>query len=358
MQNIKDFFQGASNSIASNVSAPVDGIAWLLRKAGVPVPPNPMGGSDWMNERGLTPQPQNRTAGLLGEAFGLSGPMVAGAKAAQVARGLLSLDDKAMDMGRVALENQMVKSGMIQPATVWHGSPHKFDKFDSAKIGTGDGHASYGQGLYFAESDEVAKEYSRLSKNVVEKSTSFPTVDGKRVTGTYNRMVADDIAKTYRGNAKNALDDAVATGADKEYIAAAQNFVGRDLSTFDRVKYKSGNMYKVDIPDEQIAKMLDWDKPLSGQSAEVQAAVRNIRPGIDNLGSPDWNGKMQKTINQSGEDFIEWMGRGHADRLMRQGIPGIRHLEGGATGGTSNYVVFPGNEGLLNILERNGKSIR
>lgn len=93
MQNIKDFFQGASNSIASNVSAPVDGIAWLLRKAGVPMPANPMGGSDWMAQKGLTPQPQNRTAGLLGEAFGMAGPMVAAAKAPQLAKGLLQMGD-------------------------------------------------------------------------------------------------------------------------------------------------------------------------------------------------------------------------------------------------------------------------
>lgn len=115
MSDLRDFFQGASNSIASNVSAPVDGIAWLLRKAGVPVPPNPMGGSDWMAEKGLTQQPQNRTAGLLGEFAGMTAPMVAAAKAPQIAKGLLSLEDKAMDMGRVALENHMLNSGMMAP---------------------------------------------------------------------------------------------------------------------------------------------------------------------------------------------------------------------------------------------------
>lgn len=36
MSGLLDFLQGASNSAASNVSAPVDGIAWLLRKAGLP----------------------------------------------------------------------------------------------------------------------------------------------------------------------------------------------------------------------------------------------------------------------------------------------------------------------------------
>ena len=38
----------------------------------------------------------------------------------------------------------------------------------------------------------------------------------------------------------------------------------------------------------------------------------------------------------------------------------IRYLDGGSRGagqGSSNFVVFPGNEGLLSILERNGAPI-
>lgn len=89
----RDVAQGASNSIAGNVSAPVDGLAWLLRKTGVPVPSNPVGGSDWMNQQGLTQQPQSRTAGLLGDFLGMAGPMVAAAKAPQVAAGLLGMAD-------------------------------------------------------------------------------------------------------------------------------------------------------------------------------------------------------------------------------------------------------------------------
>jgi hypothetical protein len=46
--------------------------------------------------------------------------------------------------------------------------------------------------------------------------------------------------------------------------------------------------------------------------------------------------------------------------LRDAGIPGIKYLDGGsrtAGQGSSNYVVFPGNERLLKILERNGESV-
>jgi hypothetical protein len=46
--------------------------------------------------------------------------------------------------------------------------------------------------------------------------------------------------------------------------------------------------------------------------------------------------------------------------LAKQGIPGIRYLDAGsrgAEGGTSNFVVFPGNERMMTILERNGQAM-
>ena len=63
MNPLLDFMQGASNAAASTVSAPVDGIAWLLKKAGVPVGV-PVGGSDWMAQKGLT-APTQSDAGMM-----------------------------------------------------------------------------------------------------------------------------------------------------------------------------------------------------------------------------------------------------------------------------------------------------
>lgn len=81
--------QGASNAAASTVSAPVDLIAWALRKGGVPIPENAVGGSNWFAQQRLTQEPENRLAGLLGEGLGAAMPAVVAAKAPQIARGLL-----------------------------------------------------------------------------------------------------------------------------------------------------------------------------------------------------------------------------------------------------------------------------
>lgn len=87
----KSFGQGASNAAASTVTGPVDMLAWLLRKGGVPVGDTPIGGEAWMRQKGLMATPENKLAGLLGEGAGLAAPIVAAAKAPEIAGGLLQM---------------------------------------------------------------------------------------------------------------------------------------------------------------------------------------------------------------------------------------------------------------------------
>jgi len=318
-----DFMQGASNAAASNVSAPVDGLAWLMRKAGINVGDSPMGGSNWMRAKGLTAEPQNRLAGILGESLGGVAPMLAAAKAPQIANGLLKMGENAM-----APRTLNPQTG----AVVWHGSPHKFDAFDSSKIGTGEGAQAYGHGLYLADSREVA--------------------------GSYQAKLTDEAFKYKAMNdAKTRLHKKLALRLDATDPARAAS-LRADVASLGE---PGGSLYKVDLPDEHIAKMLDWDKPLSAQHPDVQKAMQGLN-GKDALGRPleraqplsmDSNGQWAYMNIQEGRNQ-----RLASEALQKAGIPGIRYLDGGsrATGGTSNYVVFPGNESLLKILERNGKA--
>jgi len=373
---LRSFGQGASNAVASNVSTPVDGIAWLLRKGGLPIPQNPVGGSDWMAQQGLTATPQNKLAGLLGETAGMVGPAVVQAAAPKIAGGLLALDDKAMDMARQGIERRMVNSGMIQPATVWHGSPHKFDKFDSSKIGTGEGAQAYGHGLYLAESPDVAKQYA----------------DNVKDMGAMNRINAElsDLAKKMSADEVPGAYRKYRTDAGRQ---AAQRY-DELMAARDGVRTAPGTMYKVDLPDNAIARMLDWDKPLSQQPEAFKAAVsareqKRMLPILEQrkaalAGLPpdapnaailkkqiaileDEIKQAQPVPSMTGGEYFNYLRRREmqpaeqAEWLRQAGIPGIRYLDGGSRGagqGTSNYVIFPQNEGLLTILERNGVPIK
>lgn len=93
----RDTLQGASNALASGVSAPVDGISWLMRKAGLGgvIGSAPFGGSDWMAQHGLTREPQNALAGGAGEILGSVVPGVLTAKAPQLANALLRMAENS-----------------------------------------------------------------------------------------------------------------------------------------------------------------------------------------------------------------------------------------------------------------------
>jgi hypothetical protein len=215
---------------------------------------------------------------------------------------------------------------------VWHGSPHKFDKFDSSKIGTGEGAQAYGHGLYLAESPDVARGYQAST------TKGFGLPDGQNVQGVANiiAMRGEAAARKAYAGLGDKLDDV---------IAQAKQAIDSNSS-----------LYKVDLPDEHIAKMLDWDKPLGQQSAAVKDAIhrvgRDVQPyGLERVADDMRMVEMQRLFQS----------REGVEALRNKGIPGIRYLDGGSRGagaGTSNFVVFPGNEGLLSILERNGQALR
>lgn len=276
-------------------------------------------------------------------------------------------------------------------AIVYHGSPHKFDAFDSSKIGTGEGAQAYGHGLYFAENPGVATEYRK-------KLANNPVVDGKDPFTDMGWM-----NNTTKGMANHALLTAKQSGksGDEAILLAMENLrppPGADSLTRQAhndasnalgsligkdVAINKGALYKVDLPDEAIAKMLDWDKPLSQQAPEVRAALTKLGITVDDrdLGSFDDallsalsggpTALPKQPLNPAGSQVYEKLAaqphllpgfrvgqnsRDIASKYLKDsGIPGIRYLDGGSRGagnGTSNFVVFPGNEGLLKILER------
>jgi hypothetical protein len=240
--------------------------------------------------------------------------------------------------------------GVDAAATVFHGSPHKFDRFDASKIGTGEGAQAYGHGLYVAEDPRVAQSYK----------DALGAGRGDRDEDTIARLL-----DAYNGDAAKA-------SAELDRRAQYANIPGgkeRLRGLAEQVRSgvdPRGSLYKVDLPDNAIAKMLDYDKPLNEQAPEVLDAMRKVAGAGQwmNLGGTRYFIEPPPASMTGGAAYARvnrLLGRGDAaasDALRQAGIPGIRYLDGGSRGagtGTSNYVVFPGNEGLLTILERNGQ---
>ena len=191
----------------------------------------------------------------------------------------------------------------------YHGSPHEFTQFDASKIGTGQGAQSYGHGLYFAENPEVAKSYAHDMKNAMV-SYNNPAYGGKHVI-----FQGDTAVSTH-------------TSADAANKALA--------------KINANNLYQVNIPDEHVAKMLDWDKPLGEQAPEVRKALEPVLNEImvgPILKKVDPNASAMSTQfvqNMTGAQIHKVLGDkyGYGEKLSEilnaTGIPGIKYLDQGS----------------------------
>lgn len=304
---------------------------------------------------------------------------------------------------------------------VYHGTPHTLPpternplgEFDASKIGTGEGAQAYGYGIYTAEAPAVANEY--------KKALSNPEVvlpNGTRITNPVAGS-GEDVAKAwleeaYLNKDKNPFETAI------QKISKLRNSANSPAQFDEAVNVLKnwqnqgakvdlgGNLYKVDLPDEKIATMLDWDKPLSQQSAQVKEAFKNIEqdlPSIPNFDLKKWMetdplastwhnvlardlkvepSKISELLQNKGVAGIKYFdelsrrpgvasmtqaqidarisslkkdigsGLGNQER-MKQQLASLEQERASHPKLTHNFVVFPGEEKNMTILERNAE---
>jgi hypothetical protein len=231
----------------------------------------------------------------------------------------LVMDQGGINVGdRQALARLMEQIPGLMGATAYHGTPHTIrGKFDISKVGTGEGAQSYGHGIYFAENPAVAKGYA-------DKLGYDYQYAGK----TPKEGSPTDFAIRWLKN----------LGWDKEAAKAQwknEGFGAKVIEAIDKVdleKVKApGNFYKVDIPDEYIPNMLDWDKPFSKQTEQVKEAIKKIEPKIKQI-NPDIN--VEKlTGEQIYRAYQQYRGNQPdfaSEGLNELGIKGIRYLDQGS----------------------------
>jgi hypothetical protein len=259
--------------------------------------------------------------------------------------------------------------GTVSPATVWHGSPHLFQRFDASKMGTGEGAQAYGQGLYLAEARDVGKSYA--PRDLAFEQKLMGAYKNAERSGDYASLQVLEEFMTHR--TPSEVQETLSQFSGKDAANAKRTF---DMASKAFQNQKGSYLYQVDLPDEQIAKMLDYDKPLSKQPPAVQAWLRSpYNPYRNQLTAKDIGGneptgamilgQLQELMSEGKKNDVFTnaanFGAANASReLMEAGIPGIRYLDEGSRGtgkGTSNFVVFPGMEDMLRIEQINEQPI-
>jgi hypothetical protein len=237
--------------------------------------------------------------------------------------------------------------GMI----AYHGTPHLIkDKFDTSKIGTGEGNQAFGHGMYFAENPNVASSYTSkegvIPHTVMYQGKNYPwESDTAKMLVDVNKFGREEAKKLYPNQAK--------------FIDEVKPL---------EIGFQSGNLYKVDIPDQNIPTMMDWDKPLGQQSDFVKKAIQSLKSKITPEMKEELGGNLNLLFGKdvTPSQFLNTLEiihpeskAGIGEEMLNQvGVKGIRYLDNtsrDAGKGTSNFVVFDPSD--VKILEQNSKPL-
>ena len=240
---------------------------------------------------------------------------------------------------------------------VFQGGPGKYGPdvpgtkpgLDSSMIGTGEGAQVYGHGHYVAGNMGVAKQYQPRDFDLEEKLA-------REYQGAEKIYDTDAMEVFERAMLHEQPEEIAKWLNDPENVNLANSDSARGALARYRelmADVKGGHLYEYDLPDETIAKMLDWDKPYDEQSKEVLEAIRKlwVAKGGDPSVARPWASHSGADGNAIQNAIMASYGReGATQALSEAGIPGIRYLDQGsrsAGGGTSNFVIFDDDAATL-----------
>ncbi len=231
----------------------------------------------------------------------------------------------------VLLTNNNVNPSETYFQSAWHGTPHYFDTFDLGAIGTGEGQAAHGWGLYFAKNKATAEENYRdilgdkeatINGDIYRLEPADNTVykNGKKMKLS-KKSVAIAAIINWKGDIAKAL--AVSDTATAKEIKQLAGHAGT-------IPVKTlGSLFEVDIPEDSV--MLNEWLTYEEQPEAVKDALSEIFPFNDEIQGKTGFGIYKLISQQYGGD------RAASLALNEVGIKGIKY--GGLRDGIC-YVVF------------------
>jgi hypothetical protein len=186
-------------------------------------------------------------------------------------------------------QESAAQKGLRYMMSLWHGSPHDFDRFLTTKIGTGEGAQVYGWGLYFSSVQDVAQHYrDMLSTKDMSQKDLRAWVDANRPEGLREDDVKaiarqakyflagtstwTELSREYREFRREAQEAGDVAGEEYYGKAGAMLYALRDH--IHRLPSK-GKIYNVSVK-AMNDQFLNWDKPLREQSEHVRNALKKL----------------------------------------------------------------------------------
>lgn len=288
----------------------------------------------------------------------------------------------------------------------FHGSGADFDEFRLEMIGTGEGAQAYGYGLYFTQSEDIAKFYRdgvafaqtlRGRSKINYKGKPFedlgdtaaaeaapPSYNAimsiasqmQRLTGSFSNLYSDPVrrAETAKLRVLKQLDQDIEKYTKASEVPGAEgivigpngptleNLLVQDLKQQKQavldidandIELQLGKIYKVGLapkPDE----LVDYDLSLNQQSEKIKKALQPFyeKYGVANTADVGTLLESAKRTGAIPDDAF-------TEKLVEAGIPGIKYRAAGSRGATvdtadaeMNFVIF--DDKMIKILEKYG----
>ena len=282
--------------------------------------------------------------------------------------------------------------------TVYHGSPHDFQEFSAKHIGSGEGAQAFGHGLYYADDKSIADFYKRNLGRQQLVDDYLKVGDEENLLG---RVLADapmDVVGPRLKDPKQvrllqALEDEGRLGFDgrtqalkalEQEMRDRATGVGSSFDLSDELvdAYNDlGYGYEVNI-DAPARSMLHFNNPLYKQSESVLRGLAEtgatdllrkrdrltLGPSMFGTNLPD-DPIVDEVMTLPGERAYNALAHKYGDiqaskMLQKAGIPGHRYADAhsrvplgqgkGKAQRTSNTVMYPGSEHLIDITKKYG----
>ena len=273
--------------------------------------------------------------------------------------------------------NQEIADAPKFSLKVYHGSGADFTEFDFNHMGEGAGSQAFGWGGYVTSSEEIGKSYVELTRKkptYVYNGKEMSEDDLRSVlldkVGIDNANILDDflynLEKYGVSEAKSILRKgdyayfkdllkgtygSVRSGYQNKVDAAELILAPRNI----RVKKYKGNLYEVDIPEDNGSNYLDWDAPLTDkQKNTIIKELRRLKIDFDDFKKRGFS--FDGSFGGNAYDFLmyalrrtkKWKdvdaSRAVSKFLSSIGYTGIKYKAGrnfgGAEEGDTNYVIF------------------
>ena len=270
----------------------------------------------------------------------------------------------------------------------FHGSGADFDEFKLEKIGTGEGAQVFGHGLYFSDSEDIAKFYRKQilydnvrkgKLNVKYKNKLVPQSDTAETEASSEIRMVSQIVEYMNGTKGNSPDPKNAK-ADLIYkielqIGARQNFnldgtpiyrdaeeielnklitdsLENDLKTLEKINPEDiivdiGKVYKVNIKTV-MDDLIDYDKNLKEQNKKIQKILKPYYELYSISETADFGTLLESSYRNLPRDKF-------SEELSKEGIKGIKYKAGQLSGIDSdktNFVIF--DDKIIDIMAKMG----